>query len=437
MDVAWLVEPDNTDGVQVEQSLLTLYDSKNSDVIVSGYTQTLEPQAKLGIAVQCNQVKPSQQSQRSKVPAVVKIVTTQATIDWRIAQLGVLVNREDSPLDMAQRNELHNLLSEYHQSFSLEEDERGETDIVQLVIDTGDAPPQKQPVRRVPFAARQELANLLESMQKSRVIQPSNSLWASPIVLVRKKDGTLRLCIDYRKLNMVTKGDAFPMPRIDDLLDEGQSKYFTTMDLKSSYWQVKVHPDSCEKTAFITHAGLFEFRVMPFGLANAPALFQRLMQRVLGDLNEDQRFVSVYLDDVLIFSRTFEEHKLHLQKVLKRLQEVGLKLNPTKCHFVRTHVHYLGHVITAEGVKPTTSHIEAIQEFTIPKDVKALRQFLGLSSFYRRNFAKLADPLHKLTRKNEPFVWSPACQGAFECLKSKLVESPVLVYQGFYSGNGC
>ena len=131
-----------------------------------------------------------------------------------------------------------------------------------------------------------------------------------------------------------------------------------------------VHPDSCEKTAFITHGGLYEFRVMPFGLANAPALFQRLMQRVLGNLNEDQMFVSVYLDDVLIFSRTFEEHKIHLEKVLKRLQEVGLKLNPTKCHLVRTQVHNLGHVITAEGVKPTTSHIEAVTEFAVPKDVK-------------------------------------------------------------------
>ena len=125
-------------------------------------------------------------------------------------------------------------------------------------------------------------------MQESKVIQPSTSPWASPVVLVRKKDGTLRLCIDYRKLNSVTKGDAFPMPRITDLLDQlRQSKFFTTLDLKSGYWQVRVHPDSCEKTAFVTHGGLYEFRVMPFGLANTPALFQRLMQRVLGNLNED------------------------------------------------------------------------------------------------------------------------------------------------------
>ena len=178
------------------------------------------------------------------------------------------MDRADSSLDTSQQNELCTCQSTTR--LSVEEDERGETDIVQLVTDTGDATPQKQPVRRVPYAAWQELANLLKSMQKSKVIQPSNSPWASPVVL----DGTLRLCVDYCKLNSVTKGDAFPMPRIDDLL--GQSKYFTTLDLKSGYWQVKAHPDLCEKTAFITQGGLYKFRVMPFGLANAPALFQRL-----------------------------------------------------------------------------------------------------------------------------------------------------------------
>ena len=150
-------------------------------------------------------------------------------------------------------------------------------------------------------------------MQKPKVIQPSNSPWASSVVLVRKKDGFLRLWVDYRKLNSVTKGDTFPMPRINDPLDElGQSKYFANLNLKSGYWQVKVHSDLYEKTAFITQGGLYEFRVTIFGLANVPALFQRLKQWVLGHFNKDQLFVSVYLDDVLIFSSIFEEHKLHL-----------------------------------------------------------------------------------------------------------------------------
>ena len=198
---------------------------------------------------------------------------------------------------------------------------------------------------------------------------------------------------------------------------------------------MQIHPNSCDKTAFITHDGLYEFRVMPFGLMNAPALFQRLMQRVFADLlTEEERFIAVYLDDVLIFSPTLEDHKVHLCKVLDLLRAVGLKLNPSKCHFVCDLVHYLGHVITPDGLKPTSSHITAIQEFPVPKDIKALRQFLGLASFYRRfipNFARIADPLHKLTRKNVPFEWSSPCQTSFDVLKSKLVVSPVLAYPDF------
>jgi len=253
---------------------------------------------------------------------------------------------------------------------------------------------------------------------------------------VKKKDGTLRFCVDYRKFNSVTKGDSFPLPRIDDIL--GQSKCFTTLDLKSGYWQVQIHPDSCAKTAFITHEGLYEFLVMPFGLMNAPALFQRLMQRVFADLmTEEKWFVAVYLDDVLIFSPILGDHKVHLCKVLDRLREVSLKLNPSKCHFVCESVHYLGHIITPDGLKPTSSHISAIQGFPVPQDIKALRQFLGLASFYRRfipNFARIADPLHKLTRKNVQFEWSTACQTSFDVLKNKLVVSPVLACPDFSKG---
>ena len=194
---------------------------------------------------------------------------------------------------------------------------------------------------------------------------------------------------------------------------------------------MQIHPDSRDRTAFITHEGLYEFRVMPFGLMNAPALFQRLMQHVFADLmTEEKWFIAVYLDNLLIFSPTLEDHKVHLCKVLDRLREVGLKLNPSKCHFVCDSVHYLGHVITPNGLKPTSSHITAIQEFSVPQDIRALRQFLGLASFYRRfipNFAKIADPLHKLTRKNVPFEWSSVCQTSFDVLKNKLVVSPVLV----------
>ena len=192
--------------------------------------------------------------------------------------------------------------------FSLEANERGETNLVQFEINTGDSSPTKQPTRYIPHPARQEVAELLKEMQEANVIKPCKSPWASPVVLVRKKDGTLRFCVDYRKLNEVTKADTFPLPKIDNLLDQlGKSKYFSTLDLKSGYWQIKAHPSSQEKTAFTTHQGLFEFRMMPFGLMKASAAFQRLMQLVLMGLNIESAadFVAVYLDDILIFSETF------------------------------------------------------------------------------------------------------------------------------------
>jgi len=324
---------------------------------------------------------------------------------------------------------------DYHNVFSLEATERGETDLIQFEINTGDSSPKKQPTRYIPHAARQEVAQLLKEMQEANVIQPSKSPWASPVVLVRKKDGTLRFCVDYHKLNELTKADTFPLPKIDDLLDQlGKSKYFSTLDLKSGYWQIKVHPSSQEKTAFTTHQGLFEFQVMPFGLINAPAAFQRLMQQVLMGLNMENAtdFVAVYLDDILI--ETFQDHMTHLKTVLQRLEQVNLKLNPKKCCFGCQVVEYLGHILTPDGLKPNPERIAAVRRFVTPCDVKTVKQFLGLASFYRKfvpNFAKIAEPLHNLTRKSVQFEWTATCEDSFNCLKKKLIEGPVLVYPDF------
>ena len=225
-------------------------------------------------------------------------------------------------------------LKDYHDVFTLDDGDRGETDLVEMTIETGDAVPKNEAACSTPFAVRHEVAVQLQKMLKQNIIQPSCSLWASPIILVRKKDGCLRFCMEYRSLNAFTKPDHFPLPKIDDMLD--QLEYFSTLDLASGYWQDKMSDTSREKTAFVTQHGLFEFRVMPFGLTNAPAVFQRLMHEVVSTLNPmgGQSFVSVYTDDLLVYSKTLDEHLHHLGRVMDRLREVNLKLQPAKCHFL-------------------------------------------------------------------------------------------------------
>ena len=263
-----------------------------------------------------------------------------------------------------ERKQMLTLLCEYHHVFALEDGERGETDLLQFEIETGNAPPNRQHPRRMPFSVREEVAKQLKKMQEMEVIQPSKSPWSSPVVLVRKKDGSHRFCIDYRKLNSVTKADSYPLPCIDDLLDQlGKSVYFSTLDLASGFWQIKVHSASQEKTAFSTPHGHFEFRVMPFGLMNAPSVFQRLMQQILSSINPEggPSFVTAYIDDLLVFPSFLSEHLDHLRLVLEKLKDVGLKLNPNKCCFIRKEVEYLGHIITPCGLQPNGKLIAAIK----------------------------------------------------------------------------
>ena len=202
--------------------------------------------------------------------------------------------------------------------------------------------------------------------------------------------------------------DSFPLPRIDDTLDMlSQSKFFTTLDLASGYWQVEMDPASSEKTAFTTYSGHYEFTKMPFSLCNAPATFQRLMETVLAGLV--RTCCVVYLDDILVVGRTVEEHLDNLRKVFERLREAGLRLKPKKCYFLREEVEYLGHVVSADGVRPDPQKLTAVRNYAQPTDLKSLRAFLGLASYYRKfipHFSRVASPLHALTRKDVPFDWS-------------------------------
>ena len=236
-------------------------------------------------------------------------------------------------------------------------------------------------------------------------------------------------------MNAVTQKDVYPLPCIDDLLDQLDGrKVFSTLDVRSGYWQIRMHKSSQEKTAFATNTGLYEFRVMPFGLCNAPATFQRLMQKVLAGLGGSEPFCSVYIDDILVYSRSVEEHLDHLTQVFGRIRASGLKLHPQKCHLGYREVQYLGHVISAEGISPDPDKVRAVADFKVPTDVRSVREFLGLAGYYRRfvsNFARVASPLFALLRQGQLFVWTPSCQEAFDNLKTQLITYPILAYPCF------
>ena len=335
-----------------------------------------------------------------------------------------------SSLNSIQQEQLFFLLLEFADVFAFNPNDLGRAGAVTHKINTGDSPPIRQRVRRIPQYRREEAKQLLQGMLKRDVVQPSDSPWASPIVLVRKKNGAIRFCIDYRKVNAVTRKDAYPLPRIDDTLDTlSGSKLFSTLDLASGYWQVEVEPQDREKTAFCTPEGLYEFKVMPFGLCNAPATFQRLMDRVLSGLQ--WRDCLVYRDDVIVVGKTFEDHLQHLKDVFHRLRLAGLKLQPPKCAFCKERVEFLGHIVSATGVAVDPDKTEKVAQWPIPVDRREVQQFLGLANYYRRfvrDFATIARPLHRLTEKTAPFEWTNLCQGAFEELRRRLTSAPVLAY---------
>ena len=328
---------------------------------------------------------------------------------------------------------LKEFLLERHEQFALVSSKLGTTNVVTHTINTKDHPSIHQQPRRIPFALRNTIEEMVQKMMNQGVIRPSRSPWASPVVLVRKKDGSHRFCVDYRRLNSVTKMDVFPLPRIDDTLDLlAKSQYFSTLDLASGYWQVGMDPSSREKTAFVTHSGLYEFNVMPFGLCNAPATFQRLMETVLAGLT--RKTCLDYIDDILVIGRTFDEHLDYLTQVFDRLKAAGLKLKAEKCSFGRGEVEYLGYVVSKKGLAPQAGKVKAVKDFPTPVDLKTLRSFLGLASYYRRfipQFSVVASPLHALTRKNVDFSWDSVCEEAFQLLKGLLTTAPLLAFPDF------
>ena len=329
-------------------------------------------------------------------------------------------------LTTKQNTELRETLQSFSEVMS---DVPGRTDYAEHDIETGTARPIRLPPYRVPQAYRETVKKEIAEMLEHGIIEPSTSEWSSPIVLVKKKDGTLRFCVDYRRLNNISQADAYPMPRIDELIDRaGQARFITTIDLTKGYWQVPLTERAKIKSAFVTPFGLYQFRVMPFGLQGAPATFPRLVDRVIQGLDD---FTAAYLDDIIVYSKTWTEHLQHIQQVMERLQKAGLKVKRKKCQFGMSRCVYLGQVIGSGVVEPEASKVEAIQSFSVPETRKEVRAFLGLTGYYRKfipDFASIAAPLSDLTRKSSPnrFKWTPECNAAFTTLKQKMCSSPVL-----------
>lgn len=301
----------------------------------------------------------------------------------------------------------------------------------------GDPMPVRHKAYPLDPRRKAEVEKQLEKLINNDIIEESCSPWAAPILMVGKKDGGSRFCVDYRSLNKLIKFDGYPVPDINEYIQSfGAStnfpSWYSTLDLESGFFQLDLEEESKELTAFVTHMGLYQFKRVPMGLKSSSPLFQRTMATVLRGLN--WRSCLIYIDDLCVFSNSFDQHLVHLGEILDRFREAGLTLKLAKCKFAQEKVNYLGHVISKEGILPDDDKVRAVREFPIPRDLKGVRAFLGLTSYYRRfipTYAKLASPLYALLQKDVLFEWSEPCQKAFEVLKRKLMSPPVLAYPNF------
>ncbi|KAI5107461.1 hypothetical protein C0J45_3099, partial [Silurus meridionalis] len=350
-----------------------------------------------------------------------------------------------SALEIKEQDRVRTLLQEYQSVFSAHESDLGCTNLISHDIPLTDDVPVRQRYRRLPPSEYDVVKTHINQLLDAQIIRESSSPYASPIVLVKKKDGSLRMCVDYRQLNSKTRRAAFPLPRIEETLDAlTGARWFSTLDLASGYNQVPVTEGDKSKTAFCTPFGLFEWNGMPFGLCNAPSTFQRLMERLFGD--QRHQSLLLYLDDIVVFSSSVTQHLERLEVVLGRLKREGLKAKLEKCVFFQEQVKYLGHVVSSQGVATDPSKLEVVASWACPGSVTELRSFLGFASYYRRfveGFTRVAAPLHKLVAEfaggkrkrvvGQGFAgaWTEQCQRSFDTLREKLTTSPILAYADF------
>ena len=386
----------------------------------------------------------------NQVPRVIDTISTERpkekpTLTEAEQQVLLLDKLDLSGLEAwptEQAEKARGLLQEYHDIFSLEKHGMGHTNTTKhkIVLKDLDTPSFTERFHRIPPPQLDEVREHLKLMLDVGVVQPSNSPWCNAVVLVRKKDGSLRFCIDFRRLNALTVKDSHPLPCICETLESlAGASHYSTFDLNSGFWQVPMDEESKQYTAFtLGSMGLYECESMPFGLCNALPTFQRLMQNCLGELN--LTYCLIYLDDVIVFSEMPEEHLQRMCVVFDRLREHGLKLKPSKCNVFKSEINYLAHHVSQKGVLPLKKNLESIAQCPPPDTYTKVKSFVGLVGHYRhfiKGFAKIAAPLYDLTsgnnkdKKSEHVNLSPEALEAFDRLKAACLQAPILAFPDF------
>jgi transposase InsO family protein len=342
----------------------------------------------------------------------------------------ILAKMELSTLNQNQLRIVQRLVQQHSRSFALEGEPLTATPLTQYRVPTGNAAPVRKRAYRLPECHREPLRKLIQTLQDEGVITRSNSEWSAPILLIPKgTSGTYRLVSDYRGLNKLLTKDAYPLPRVDDLLDNlKDASCFTVLDMKSSFYQIKVAPEDRHKTAFVCMEGLFEYLRMSMGMSNSTSCMQRMLETLFADMKST---VAIFIDDIIIFSKNEAQHEQAVEKVLGRLGWAQLTLKPEKCQFFKSQVEYLGHLVTDKGIYPLNRNIQKVVNYPVPQNLTQLRSFVGLASFYRKfvkDFANIAKPLTEMTKKGKVWSWGAVEQEAFQKLKTELVNPPILCY---------
>ena len=434
--VEWMKVPENFDNALFVQSA-----NFNNIVVKSGLFEASEGRVPIIITNKRNYPVEIQKGKylanvemvdikvEKSINSVVKELSNKKVDPRKISEIvGLSVD-----FSFDQKKKLIELLDKYDHVFSKDEKDIGYYDKNKFKIDTGNEKPIKQRAYRIPYAQQENVDKLIDDMMQNKIISKSDSPWASPIVLVKKKDGSDRFCVDYRKLNKITIKDNYPVPIIQETLDSLMgASWFTTLDLRSGYWQMALEEEAKKKTAFISRKGLYQFEVLPFGLSNAVAFFQREMENILEGLTN----AKPYLDDIMIHSPTFDGHLTDIEDVFKRLEDANVKLNTGKCLFARRETKFLGFDISKEGIRPSEDKLLAMKNYQVPKNPKQVKRFLGMASYYRKfipNYSRITEPINKLLKKNQRFVWCEKCSESFnEIINNKLlINPPILVFPDF------